>query len=1007
MNLKKFVSIICLAFLAHFLNAQTINIYCSPSGASSGNGASLSTPVSLSQARVVVKTYPNNPCVVWLLDGAYTSRLVLDATDSRTANAPVTYKSLNPDKAVFQILSTINRASFQAIPDSIKNRIVDNTAKNNVVQLDLTSLGLSNMNVWPDAFEVGTINWPIFYKDTIMLPIAQYPNDTVMLMDSVLNNGSSNSVPGGTFKYKDQRTDKWVKAITDAGLWLKGNWRVPWEMTFLRVSAIDINRDTIQFAKNPNNGIGDKYTRPYGNFKEPYVAINLLEEIDKEGEWAINFKTKMLYIWPPASGSINYSSDVTAYPISLTNVNYTNFENIAVRSGSGGAVSLNNCNYVRVAGMDIAYCFEDAIAITGGTNCLVTSNDMHDLGQGGVIVNPLSATQFYIDQNNLTPNNHKIVNNHIYNFAQQVPVYSAAVNLNGVIGSYVANNKIHGTPHVGILYDGNNNVIDYNEFYDIIKVYNDMGAIYSNGYGSYKSFGNKIHYNYVHDSPQSKGSMFDNTKGGDSSSYNIDANNYWANQNSSGTFNVYTNSIIVNDNPSAVAILPTDTTISSNTSNAGKIQDSLSALWARSSAFQVAYPQLIDLVGPTINKAYTSRIWPRFTCNVLISNVAGFSGLSDANLFNSDGTTNTTYAQTSSPFTTYRSVFANNTKLTGILTNKISPFLIDSLKKTSAFSKTCNTDWHINRIGLYIDSFRTSIAFTDSISGIAPTVTSSISSNNSYHFPTILTLSVKAKNPNITGCISSVKFFDNGTEITGLSITTQSSNFDSVTYVATWSSATIGNHNINAVVYDAPNWQYSSNVTALTVQAPLPLQLLSFSGSSSNCTTTLKWLTTNEVNVDRFEVESSIDGSNFVLVNTVTAKCNNSQTTCNYQAEIPQQQSVFYRLKMIDKDGTFLYSQVISIQADCYGQSNLKLYPNPVINNSTTLSIFNTASIQNATLVIANVLGIDVMAKKLVLNKGINYVIINTSDLSTGLYWLKVITTNNNIPNSIKLVVNK
>jgi len=237
--------------VSYALQAQTINIFVSPTGASSGTGATMAAPVSLTQARALVKTYPANPCVVWLLDGTYSTRLVLDATDSRTAAAPVTYRAYNPDKAVFKIVNTLNRSSFQAIPDSIKNRIVDNTAKNNVMQMNLTSLGLSNMNVWPDAFEIGTTNWPVFFKDSTILPIAQYPNDTAaMRMDSVYlyNNGSS-SIPGGTFHYKDARTDKWTKALTDAGLWLKGNWRVPWQISFLRVAVLDTLRDTIQFAK--------------------------------------------------------------------------------------------------------------------------------------------------------------------------------------------------------------------------------------------------------------------------------------------------------------------------------------------------------------------------------------------------------------------------------------------------------------------------------------------------------------------------------------------------------------------------------------------------------------------------------------------------------------------------------------------------------------------------------------------------------------------------------------
>ena len=991
-------------FTAAFSHSQTVNIYVTPAGSASGNGASIATPVSLAQARVVAKANPNNPCVIWLTDGIYSSRIVLDATDSRTASAPVTYKAYNPEKAVFQVINTLDRNLFQAIPDSIKTRVVDTAAKQKVMQLNLTPLNLQNMNVWPDMFEAGTIKWPMFFKDSVALPIAQYPNDTaVMTMDSVLYNGYNNSVPGGTFKFKDARTNKWLKAVQDAGLWMKGNWRVPWQITYIRTAFIDTLRDTIQQAKGPNNGIGDKYTRPYGNRKEPYVAINLLEEIDKEGEWAINFKTKMLYMWPPATGQINYGSDFTIAAITLTNVSYTNFENIAIRSGTGGGVSLTGCNYVRVSGMDIAYCYGDAIIVNGGFNCTINSNDLHELGQGGVIVNPLSAAQFYIDENNLTSNNHRVVNNHIYNFAQQVPIYSAAVNLTSVIGTYVANNKIHGTPHVGILYNGNNNVIDYNEFYDIIKVYNDMGAIYSNGYSgtTYKSFGNKFHYNYIHDSPQSKGSMFDNTKGGDSSCYNIDANNYFATQNSNGYYNIYTNSIAVSANPAAEAVLATF----ADTSAAYKpFMDSLNAIWNRSPAFQAAYPQLIDLLGSPVNRAYTSRMWPRNTCNVYISNAKVFNGINDASLFNADGTTNSTYAQTSTPWTTYKFVFANNTKMSGVLVNKISPFLIDSLKATRAFAKTCNTDWHINRIGLYADSFRTNIASSDVISGIAPTVIASAGSNNNFVAPTNITLSVKAKNPNIANCVSQVKFFDNNIEIPGLTINVQSSNFDSITYTAQWPGATAGNHSITAKIYDAPNWVYTSNTVNFTVSAALPVNLLSFKGTAKNCNALLEWTTAGEINMNRYEVEQSNGNNGFSTIATLAAGCPTGNTNCNYSAMVSQPRNAVYRLKMIDNNQHFTYSPTINLQAACLTENSMRLFPNPAAKGKTTLSFYNTGAAQNGTINISDIDGRIIQSQTVLLNKGENNIFISTANLQRGVYQVQLISKTNFYSKSVKLI---
>ena len=77
---------------------------------------------------------------------------------------------------------------------------------------------------------------------------------------------------------------------------------------------------------------------------------------------------------------------------------------------------------------------------------------------------------------------------------------------NNNVGMYVAHNEIHGTPHVGIWYSGNNHLFEYNNIYDICRVSNDMGAFYS--WNDWTSYGNVIRYNYIHDAEQAHGSLF-------------------------------------------------------------------------------------------------------------------------------------------------------------------------------------------------------------------------------------------------------------------------------------------------------------------------------------------------------------------------------------------------------------------------------------------------------------------------------------------------------------------
>ena len=97
----------------------------------------------------------------------------------------------------------------------------------------------------------------------------------------------------GVFEYRDKQTNRWANVL-DRGVWIKGFWRIPWQNEAVRIAKIDTTAQTITLSVPVSGGIGNKYTRPEGNGKEPYWLMNLLEEVDQPGEWAVDFKDKKL-----------------------------------------------------------------------------------------------------------------------------------------------------------------------------------------------------------------------------------------------------------------------------------------------------------------------------------------------------------------------------------------------------------------------------------------------------------------------------------------------------------------------------------------------------------------------------------------------------------------------------------------------------------------------------------------------------------------------------------------
>jgi len=126
----------------------------------------------------------------------------------------------------------------------------------------------------------------------------------------------------------------------------------------------------------------------------------------------------------------------------------------------------------------------------------------------------------------------------------------------------------------------------------------------------------------------------------------------------------------------------------------------------------------------------------------------------------------------------------------------------------------------------------------------------------------------------------------------------------------------------------------------------LPLDLLSFTGHLQNDNSVLlNWKTENEINTSYFVVERSADGIRYNGIGNVTANGrNNTGGSFNYSltdndAINQSSQRLYYRLKMVDIDGNFKYSNIISVSFPLI-TGKLGVSPNPVL---TTMKVAITA----------------------------------------------------------------
>ena len=113
---------------------------------------------------------------------------------------------------------------------------------------------------------------------------------------------------------------------------------------------------------------------------------------------------------------------------------------------------------------------------------------------------------------------------------------------------------------------------------------------------------------------------------------------------------------------------------------------------------------------------------------------------------------------------------------------------------------------------------------------------------------------------------------------------------------------------------------------SITENQVLPLTVTNFTGQLRNNTTTLHWIITSEGHLQQYEIEYSNDGAKFTGIGTVSAQ---HKTCYAFEHNIFENKN-YYRLKLVNKDGSFTYSNIITISQT--SGAALNVFPNPANN---------------------------------------------------------------------------
>ncbi|WP_192821443.1 T9SS type A sorting domain-containing protein [Rufibacter sp. LB8] len=170
---------------------------------------------------------------------------------------------------------------------------------------------------------------------------------------------------------------------------------------------------------------------------------------------------------------------------------------------------------------------------------------------------------------------------------------------------------------------------------------------------------------------------------------------------------------------------------------------------------------------------------------------------------------------------------------------------------------------------------------------------------------------------------------------------------------------------------------------------PLPVAMKTFDGVSRNGAVELTWTTASEINNDRFEIERSTNGTDFVKIGQVKGNGNSTvEIDYAFTDRNASAGTVYYRLRQVDLDGSFEHSKMITVKhnASANAAARVSVFPNPATNGNVNIR-FSELPQGNANVRLVDMTGKVVMTKTI---NGDGTLEFGSLGLAQGVYMISI-----------------
>ncbi len=175
----------------------------------------------------------------------------------------------------------------------------------------------------------------------------------------------------------------------------------------------------------------------------------------------------------------------------------------------------------------------------------------------------------------------------------------------------------------------------------------------------------------------------------------------------------------------------------------------------------------------------------------------------------------------------------------------------------------------------------------------------------------------------------------------------------------------------------------------LIATGSLPVSLIRFTADKFNCITQLQWTSETEENFSHYELEYSKNSINYDRIDIIGAE--GGRGVQHYFAKHTNTaEQNYYRLKMVDLDGTFEYSDVVFLQHDCNATAGMSIFPNPVNQEDANIQVKFFSNTEATNVHIIDGMGRIISSHPYTVDLEWNVVNLDVSDLNVGIYYIMI-----------------